>query len=576
MERHEDAPAPNGHGPTRNVRMTGEFWADKMPAALDALVDPDRYENLMEVLEAALERYADLPAFTSDGITITYRELDEYSSDFASYLQHETNIREGDRIALQMPNLVQYPVCIFGALKAGLVIVNTNPLYTEREMEHQFNDAQVRGLVVLENICDKVERVLPQTNIETVIITRLYDMAGAMRRVFRNTAMRSKVSVADYNIPLSVPFTKVLSQGRRSPPIITKPLRDAVAVLQYTGGTTGLAKGAMLTQRNLVANMLQVRAVMEEVVEEGRETLIAPLPLYHIYSFTLCCMAMVHIGAHVVLISHPRDLDAFCDEMEAHPYTLFAGLNTLFRALIDYPRLGELDFSQLKLTFSGAMALQPEVAASWEKQTGCAICEGYGLTEASPVVSVNPPRAIQAGTVGLPLPRTELRITDADGQALPLGGEEAGELWLRGPQVMAGYWQQEAETADAVDAEGWLRTGDIALIQPDGYVRIVDRVKDMIIVSGFNVYPNEIEEIVDLHPDVIESAAVGVPDARSGEALKVFVVARKPELSLKDLEDHCRKHLTGYKVPRQFELRDALPKSDIGKVLRRLLRDGAA
>ncbi len=249
--------------------MTGEFWADKMPAALDALVDPDRYENLMEVLEAALERYADLPAFTSDGITITYRELDEYSSDFASYLQHETNIREGDRIALQMPNLVQYPVCIFGALKAGLVIVNTNPLYTEREMEHQFNDAQVRGLVVLENICDKVERVLPQTNIETVIITRLYDMAGAMRRVFRNTAMRSKVSVADYNIPLSVPFTKVLSQGRRSPPIITKPLRDAVAVLQYTGGTTGLAKGAMLTQRNLVANMLQVRAVMEEVVEEG-------------------------------------------------------------------------------------------------------------------------------------------------------------------------------------------------------------------------------------------------------------------------------------------------------------------
>ncbi len=557
--------------------MPENFWSDKLPAGLADRVDPDQYENLMEVFEAALARFADRPAFTSNGITITYRELDEYSSDFASYLQHETNMREGDRIALQMPNLVQYPVCILGALKAGLVVVNTNPLYTEREMEHQFNDAKVRGLVVLENVCEKVERVLPQTNIETVIITRLFDMDSAVRRVFRNTAMRyRKVSVPDYNIPLSIPFTKVLSLGRRNNPILTKPRREATAVLQYTGGTTGLAKGAMLSHRNLVANMLQVRTVMEEVIEEGREVLIAPLPLYHIYSFTLCCMAMVHIGAHVILVSHPRDLEAFCDDMAAQPFTLFAGLNTLFRALCDHPGVKALDFSALKLTFSGGMALQPEVAEDWERLTGCRVCEGYGLTEASPVVTVNPPLAIQPGTVGLPLPGTELRITDDSGNPLPPGGEASGELWLRGPQVMQGYLHQDAETADVLDADGWLRTGDIACIQPDGYVRIVDRVKDMIIVSGFNVYPNEIEEVVNSHPAVIESAAVGVPDEKSGEALKVFVVLRDRDLPLQELEAHCRRSLTGYKVPRLFEPRDELPKSDIGKVLRRLLRDGTA
>ncbi len=556
--------------------MPDNFWSDKIPAGMAADIDADQYANLMDIFEQALARYAERPAYSGSGITLTYRELDQYSSDFASYIQHETNMREGDRIALQMPNLVQYPVCILGALKAGLVVVNTNPLYTETEMQHQFNDAAVRGLVVLENICDKVERVLPKTSIETVIITRMFDMDNAVRRVFRNTARRySRKAVADYDIALSIPFTRVLSVGRKHAPIIIKARREDVAVLQYTGGTTGLAKGAMLTHSNLVANMLQVRSALSSHVEEGSETLVAPLPLYHIYSFTLCCMAMMHIGGHVILIAHPRDVDAFVEEMAGREFTLFAGLNTLFRALCDHAGFAQLDFSKLKMTVSGGMPLQASVAQEWERITGCAVSEGYGLTEASPAVTVNPPDAIQPGTVGLPLSGTELRLVDTDGTEIPPGTDARGELCVRGPQVMQGYWRGEAETAQVLDADGWLHSGDIAVIRPDGYVQIVDRLKDMMIVSGFNVYPNEIEEVLNQHPDVIESAAVGVADEASGEAIKVFVVSHNPDISFAELQAFCRKSLTGYKVPKLFELRDQLPKSDVGKVLRRKLRDSS-
>lgn len=554
--------------------MTQDFWSDKRPQSWPDQIDPDQYESLMQIFEESVQRFAGQPAFSCGGATISYHELDQYSSDFASYIQHETNLREGDRIALQMPNLIQYPVCVFGALKAGLVVVNTNPLYTEKELAHQFNDAQVRALVVLENICETVADVLPKTQIETVIITRLYDMDKLLKRMFVASALKYvRRGVPDYDIPLAIPFSKVLSVGRKQAPVLARVRREDLAVLQYTGGTTGIAKGAMLTHRNLVSNLLQLHAVLQDFLEPGSETLVAPLPLYHIYSFTLCCMCMLHNGAHVVLVTNPRDVDAFVEDLGELPMTLFVGLNTLFRALSEHPKFMQLDFSRMKLTVSGGMALQRDVAERWEQLTGCAISEGYGLTETSPVVSVNPAEAIIAGSVGLPLPSTELRLVDDSGVDVSIGTGESGELWVRGPQVMAGYWQQEEDTRAVLTEDGWLRTGDIASIPADGYLRIVDRAKDLIIVSGFNVYPNEIEDVVAMHPDVLECVAIGVPDDRTGEAVKVFLVARAAEIDLGTLEDLCRQHLTGYKVPRSFELRDALPMSDVGKVLRRRLRE---
>ncbi|TDX28452.1 long-chain acyl-CoA synthetase [Modicisalibacter xianhensis] len=537
--------------------------------ALDGLED---YASIMDVFHASVRRFADKPAFSCMGRTLSYAELDRLSGDFAAWLQHETDLEPGDRIAIQLPNLLQFPIAVFGALRAGLVIVNTNPLYTEREMQHQFSDSGAKAILILANMADKLERVIARTEIRHVLVTQIADIHGFPKRLLINAAVKHlKKMVPRYSLPMAVDFRQALSKGRSLEHREVVRQQEDVAALQYTGGTTGLAKGTMLTHCNLVANMLQSRAVISDVLGEGCETVIAPLPVYHIYTFTVNCLFMMETGNHTVLIPNPRDIDGFIKTLKTTKYTGFVGLNTLFNALCNREDFRSLDFSSLKLTISGGMALTKPVAKRWEEVTGCPVAEGYGMTETSPVVSFNPPRAIQLGTIGKPVPGTSVKIVDGDGEALPFG--EAGELCVKGPQVMRGYWNRPEDTAVTLDAEGWIRTGDIAVLQEDGYIRIVDRKKDMIIVSGFNVYPNEIEDVVAGHPDVIEACAVGVPDETNGEVIKLFVVSRNEALDAETLRQWCRKQLTAYKVPKLIEFRDELPKTNVGKVLRRELRD---
>ncbi|SFH39575.1 AMP-binding protein [Modicisalibacter xianhensis] len=537
--------------------------------ALEGLED---YASIMDVFHASVRRFADKPAFSCMGKTLSYAELDQLSGDFAAWLQHETDLEPGDRIAIQLPNLLQFPIAVFGALRAGLVIVNTNPLYTEREMQHQFSDSGAKAILILANMADKLERVIARTKIRHVLITQIGDIHGFPKRLLINAAVKHlKKMVPRYSLPMAVGFRQALSKGRSLEHREVVRQQEDVAALQYTGGTTGLAKGTMLTHCNLVANMLQSRAVISDVLGEGCETVIAPLPVYHIYTFTVNCLFMMETGNHTVLIPNPRDIDGFIKTLKTTKYTGFVGLNTLFNALCNREDFRSLDFSSLKLTISGGMALTKPVAKRWEEITGCPVAEGYGMTETSPVVSFNPPRAIQLGTIGKPVPGTSVKVVDGDGEALPFG--EAGELCVKGPQVMRGYWNRPEDTAVTLDAEGWIRTGDIAVLQEDGYIRIVDRKKDMIIVSGFNVYPNEIEDVVAGHPDVIEACAVGVPDETNGEVIKLFVVSRNEALDAETLRQWCRKQLTAYKVPKLIEFRDELPKTNVGKVLRRELRD---
>ena len=553
--------------------MNEHFWTDKYPAGIAAEIDPDRYPNIQTVLRESCQRFADQPAFSNLGHTLSYGELYELSGAFAAWLQEHTDLAPGERIAIQLPNLLQYPVAVFGALRAGLVVVNTNPLYTAREMEHQFNDSGAKALVCLANMAHLAEQVLPHTGIRHVVVTEVGDLLAPLKRLLVNSVVRYvKKLVPAYSLPQAVKFTEVLARGRGRPLREAQPKAAEVAVLQYTGGTTGVAKGAMLTHRNLIANMLQCQALMADNLGEGCEVLITPLPLYHIYAFTFHCMAMMLMGNHNVLITNPRDLPAMVSAMARWKFSGFVGLNTLFVALCNHEGFRRLDFSALKLTISGGMALQQAAAERWEDITGCTICEGYGLTETSPVVSVNPRQHNQPGTIGIPMPSTLCKVIDAAGNDLGLG--VPGELCVKGPQVMKGYWQRPEATAEVLDDDGWLKTGDIAVIQPDGYLRIVDRKKDMILVSGFNVYPNELEEVLASLPGVQLGAAIGVPDDKTGEAVKLFVV-RKPgaELSAEQVLAHMRANLTGYKVPRQIEFRDSLPVSNVGKILRRELRD---
>ncbi|MBE0486800.1 long-chain fatty acid--CoA ligase [Marinobacter sp.] len=551
-----------------------QFYQDKYPAGIPREVDLKKYTSMVDVFERAVKKFADKPAFSAVGATLTYRDLDTLSRNFAAWLQNKTDLKPGDRIAVQMPNVAQYPVIVFGAMRAGLIVVNTNPLYTTREMEHQFNDSGAKALVVLANMADNAEKVLPHTGIEHVIVTEIADMHSTIKRTLMNAVVKHvKKMVPSFNIPGAHKLPAVLSAGARETftPVETK-LED-LAVLQYTGGTTGVAKGAMLTHANLVANLTQVRPMMEDQVEEGKEVVIAPLPLYHIYSFTLNCGIMLEAGAHNVLIPNPRDIPGFVKEMQKQKFSAFIGLNTLFVALCNNEDFQDLDFSGLKLTASGGMALTSDTAKMWERVTGCEISEGYGMTETSPVVTFNPRSAIQIGTIGLPIPSTIIKTIDDDGNETAIG--EPGELCVKGPQVMLGYWQRPEDTQKSFTEDGYLKTGDVALIQEDGYIRIVDRKKDMIIVSGFNVFPNEIEDVITGHPKVIECAAVGIPDAKSGEAVKVFVVATKEGVTGNEIKEFCRERLTAYKVPKHFEFRDELPKSNVGKILRRELRDEA-
>jgi len=536
---------------------------------LEGLAD---YASVMDIFHSSVARFADQPAFSCMGRTLSYAELDRLSGDFAAWLQQDTTLQPGDRIAIQLPNVLQFPVAVFGALRAGLVVVNTNPLYTEREMAHQFKDAGASAIVILANMADKLERILERTDIKHVVVTELGDLHPFPKRVVINAVVKHvKKLVPAYSLPGATPWRQVLraGAGRRHQDVTRGP--DDIAALQYTGGTTGLAKGAMLTHCNLVANMLQARQAIGPALAEGAETIIAPLPVYHIYTFTVNCLFMMETGNHSVLIPNPRDLDTFVKTLKGLPFTGFIGLNTLFNALCNREDFRRLDFSRLHLTISGGMALTRAAAQRWEDVTGCPVAEGYGLTETSPIVSFNPIDAIQLGTIGKPVAGTEVKVIDADGQDAPL--EAAGELCVRGPQVMKGYWSRHEDTSQVIDAQGWFRTGDIAVLQPDGYIRIVDRKKDMILVSGFNVYPNEIEDVVAGHPGVIESAAVGVPDETSGEAIKLFVVASDEALDAEALRHWCKRDLAGYKVPRFVEFRDALPKTNVGKVLRRQLRD---
>lgn len=548
------------------------FYQDKYPASVPREVDLDKYSSMVEVFEQAVKKYSDRPAFSAVGVTLTYRELDTQTRNFAAWLQNKTDLQPGDRIAVQMPNLTQYPVVVFGAMRAGLIVVNTNPLYTIREMEHQFNDSGAKALVVLANMAENAEKVLPHTSIEHVIVTEIADMHSPIKRTLMNAAVKHiKKMVPPFNIPQAHKLPAVLSAGAREKFTPGEYKKDDVAVLQYTGGTTGVAKGAMLTHGNLVANLLQVRPMLENTVVEGHEVVIAPLPLYHIYSFTLNCGIMLEGGAHNILIPNPRDIPGFVKEVKKFKFTAFLGLNTLFVALCNNEEFKNLDFSHLKLTSSGGMALTSDAAKLWERVTGCPISEGYGMTETSPVVTFNPRSAIQLGTIGLPVLETKVKTLDDDDNETPLG--EPGELCVKGPQVMRGYWQRPEDTQKSFTEDGYIRTGDVAVIQEDGYIRIVDRKKDMIIVSGFNVFPNEIEDVVSAHPKVVECAAVGVPDAKSGEAVKVYLVASSEGVTENELKEFCRERLTAYKVPRYFEFRDELPKTNVGKILRRELRD---
>ena len=538
-------------------------------------VNTQAFPNIIALFNDALKRHGDAAACTSLGHPLSYRELDRHSANFAAWLLHESGLSAGDRIAVQMPNLIQYFVVVLGALRAGMVVVNTNPLYTEREIEHQFNDAGVKLLVVQANVAQQAAAVLPRTAVEKVVITELADLHPQPKRFLINfVAKHVKKLVPPFSIPGALKLRSVLSAGQKHKFESASNLQgDDLAMLQYTGGTTGVAKGAMLSHSNLVANVLQADALFGSYQLKGSgDIFVQPLPVYHIYAFTASMYAL-YVGAHTVLIPNPRDLKSVVSAFKTYRPRLFFGLNTLFVALTNDSDFQALDFSDLKVTLSGGMALTEDAAKAWQALTHCPVSEGYGLTETSPVATGNPGGAQQLGTIGVPVPRTEVRVVDADNQ--PLGFDEPGELCIRGPQVMQGYWQRPDATAEAIDTEGWFFTGDVAVIQPDGYLRIVDRKKDMIVVSGFNVYPNELEDVVSKHPGVLECAAVGVADAKSGEVIKMFVIRKDQTLTEAALKDFCRGQLTAYKVPKHIEFRDELPKTNVGKILRRELRESA-
>lgn len=537
-------------------------------------IDTERFPNIVALFEDAFARHGQLKACTSLGHDLTYQDLDRLTRDFAAWLQQGSGLQRGDRVAVQMPNLIQYLVVVLGVLRAGMVVVNTNPLYTEREVEHQFNDADVKLLVVQANVARNASLVLPKTSVEQVIVTELADLHPAPKRHIINlVAKYVKKLVPPFDIPGAMKLRNVLKAGRALEFQPVPAGADELAMLQYTGGTTGVAKGAMLSHGNLVANVMQCDAFFASHKLAGAgDIFMQPLPVYHIYAFT-ASMYSLYVGAQTVFIPNPRDLPSLIKAFEQYKPRLFCGLNTLFVALCNDAAFKQLDFSTLKVTLSGGMALTEAAAAEWQDITGCVVSEGYGLTETSPVATSNPGGAQQIGTIGLPVPGTEVRVINDQGE--PLGLDEAGELCIKGPQVMQGYWRRPEATAEVISPEGWFATGDVAVIQPDGYLRIVDRKKDMIVVSGFNVYPNELEDVLSKHPAVLECAAVGVRDETSGEIVKMFVVPRDASLTEQAVKDYCREHLTAYKVPRLVEFREDLPKTNVGKILRRELRDAS-
>lgn len=548
-----------------------KVWLKNYPEKVQETINIDQYANLNDILADTVQKHGDKPAVTNLGLTLTYKELSQKVEDFAAYLQHDLGLQKGDKLALMMPNLLQYPIALFGALKAGLAVVNVNPLYTPRELAHQLNDSGAKSIVILANFSDTLEEALDKVELDNIIVTQVGDVCPQPKRFIVNFVVKYiKKMVPKANLSNTVSFVDALNKGSSQSFKPVEVGHDDVAFLQYTGGTTGVAKGAVLSHKNMVANVQQTFAWMGPFLDEGNETIITALPLYHIFSLCVNCLLFTKAAGHNIYITNPRDMKDFCKHLREYPFTTITGVNTLFNGLLNQESFRQLDFSKLKLAVGGGMAVQKSVAEEWQKLTKTPLLEGYGLTETSPVVSMNPlDLESYNGTIGLPLPSTDIQIRDEEGNEL--GFNEPGELWVKGPQVMVQYLGRPKET-DEVLQDGWLATGDMATVDEDGFLRIVDRKKDMILVSGFNVYPNEIEDIVALHPGVLEVAAIGEPDDVKGEVVKIVVVKKDASLDEEALIAHCREHLTGYKIPKAVEFREELPKSNVGKILRKELR----
>ena len=553
--------------------MSNKPWLNSYPKAVPAEVDVEKYESLAELIEESFKEYGDAPAFENMGKIISFNELDRLSANFGSFLINDLKLQPGDKIAIQMPNLLQYPIAMFGALRAGLTVVNTNPLYTPSEMQHQFNDSQAKAVVILANFAHNLEKVLPKTAIKHVITTEIGDAIGGIKGGIVNFVVkRVKKMVPDYHLPTAISYKTAIQRGSRHSFQTAQLTRSDLAFLQYTGGTTGVSKGAMLSHGNLLANLMQVNAWMNGYgLVKGKEIFITPLPIYHVFALVANVLVSTEMGAKNVLITNPRDMPAFIKEMSKHKFTVMTGVNTLFNGLLNQPDFAKLDFSSLRFGLGGGMAVQEITSKRWAEVTGTHLAEGYGLTETSPVLTVNPlDGSGKIGSIGLPIPNTEIKLIDDAGNEVAQG--EKGELCARGPQVMQGYFGRPEETAQCMLGD-WFKTGDIATMDEDGYFRIVDRKKEMILVSGFNVYPNEVENVIASHSKVLEVGAIGVPDAKSTEAVKVYIVKKDDSLTEEEIKDYCKEHLTGYKRPKHVAFTDELPKTNVGKILRRLIRE---
>lgn len=551
-----------------------KIWLKRYPAGVPAEIDPQHYDSLLELFEKSFQDYADLPAFENMGKVYTYQQMDDATKRFASYLQNQLGVKKGDKVAVMMPNLLQTPIAILGTLRAGATVVNVNPLYTTRELEHQLNDSETSTIIILANFARTLEEALPKTNVKNIVVTEIGDMLGGVKKHLVNFVVKHlKKMVPSYSLPNIIDFTDVMKSGDVSK--YTRPhlTQDCLAFLQYTGGTTGVSKGAMLTHGNMVANLEQVTGCLDPLLNKGKEMVVTALPLYHIFALTANCLTFMKYGGHNLLITNPRDMKGFIKELQGKKFTVMTGVNTLFNGLLNTPGFSEIDFSSLKISLGGGMAVQRPVAEKWQTVTDSRLVEGYGLTECAPLVTVSPyDLAAFNGSIGLPAPSTELKIVKEDGTEAELG--EAGELWVKGPQVMKGYYNRPEASAECLK-DGWFATGDVAKYDEEGFFYIVDRKKDMIIVSGFNVFPNEVEEVVVMHDGVLEVAAVGVPHEVSGEQVKIFVVKKDQSLTEKDIIKHCRENLTNYKVPKFVEFREDLPKTNVGKILRRALKEAS-
>ena len=552
-----------------------KLWLNSYEQGVNAEIDITQYSSISDVFRQSVEKFAHQPAFQNMGKTLTYAEVGKLAQDFASYLQNVLKLPRGERVAIMLPNLLQYPIALFGILQAGLVAVNTNPLYTPRELEHQLKDSGATTIIVLENFANTLELVLPRTQIKHVIVASVGEMFGFFKGTLMNFVLRKiKKMVPEYRISGAIPFQTTLKEGAAHTFRPVTLTREDTALLQYTGGTTGVAKGAILSHGNICANMQQAAEWIVNLLRPGKETVIAALPLYHIFALTVNLMIFTQAGSKIILITNPRDMKSFIGDMKKERVSVFVGVNTLFNGMVNQPDFATVDFSSLKLTLGGGMATQKAVAEKWKSITGTPIVEAYGLTEASPGVCANPLNIpAYTGGIGLPIPSTEIELRDADGNEVAQG--QPGEMWIRGPQVMKGYWNRPEETAKVLDARGFLATGDIAVMDEKGWFKLVDRKKDLIVVSGFNVYPNEVEDVAASHPKVLEAACIGVSSPKTGEALKLFIVKKDESLTAEELIAFCRTELTAYKVPKDIEFRDELPKSNVGKILRRELRKEA-